>query len=269
MHRGRGIVAALLFALGSLAALSGCGPGPAAEHFGAAENLLGAGDYMGAVEKYSYVVSSFQSSEYAPKSQFRIAVTYDRHLSDSRRALDAYSTLLFLFPESPESARALEEVAGLYSKMGDHDRAAEEFLRLAAERPTDDARLSFKAALEFLEAGDYTRSRRRLTELVEKHPDSAEAPRARYRIAYIHYLEGDTARAVEEYDRLIEAAPLAPLAADAIMGKASALEDAGSLGEALELLEGLRGSYPNEEALEMRLQWIRKRLAEGPGKERR
>ena len=262
-------VAALFLLIASLFALSGCGPTPAARQFAEAESLLVAGDYTAAVEKYSYVVAHFQSSEFAPMGQSRIAVIYDRHLSDTRRALDAYSTLLFLFPESAEAERAREEVARLYSAMGAHGRAAEEYDRLAAERPGEGARLSYRAALEYIEAGELSLAGDRLAVLLKRHPGSPEAPEARYRIAYIHYLQGDTEGAVEEYDRLIASVPGGPLAAEAVMGKARALGDAGKIAESIELLEGLRGRYPNEEALDVMLGWLRKRLAEGPRKEKR
>lgn len=252
----------------AIAFAAGCSRDKAGSRFAEAEELFGSGEYSSAVAAYAQLVRDFQSSAHAPISQLRVAEIYDRHLADSRRAIDAYSMLEYLFPESPEAVVARERVAELYARTGAHVRAAEEFERLAAERPEDGARLTYRAGVEYLEAGDDGRALERFTTVVERWAGAGIAPDAHYRLAYVHYLRGDAERAIEEYDRLIEAAPDGPLAAEAAMGKSRALEDAGRLREALGVLEGLVGRYPNEEALEVRIEWVRKRLGLKPGKDR-
>ncbi len=259
-------LAVILVVVAAFAA--GCGRDKAGSRFAEAEELFGSGEYTAAVEQYSKLVKEFQSSSHAPVSQLRVAEIYDRHLADARRAIDAYSMLQYLFPESPEAGVARERVAELYARTGAHVRAAEEFERLAAERPEDGARLTYRAGVEYLEAGDDRRALERFTTVVERWEGAGIAPDAHYRIAYVHYLRGNSKLAIEEYDRLIERDPGGELAAEAAMGKARALEDAGRLREALEVLEGLIGRYPNEEALRVHIDWVRKRLGLGPGKDR-
>lgn len=247
-------------------ALSGCGPDKAKEHFDAAEKFFGEGNYTGAVGEYSRVVSEYQGSPYAPKSQYRIAVLYDRHLSDRKRAMDAYSTLLFLFPESPEAWLSREDMAGIYSRAGEHLKAIEEYEKLAKANPDESGRIKYLIAIEYFKMNDFRQSRIELMGLLEGDPDPELVRKARHQIAYTYYVEGDTEKAIKAFDSIINDDPVSPMAAEALLGKAKALEEADRLAEALELLEGLIDVYPNKEVVETRINWVKKRIKEGAGR---
>lgn len=248
--------------------LYGCGADRAGERFKTAELLLGAGDYAGAVAEYSRVVRDFHDSSYAPESQYKIALVYNRHLSDEKRAMDAYSTLLYLFPESPEARLAREDMAGIFSARGEHLKAIEEYERLAEAYPADDARLRFATAMEYFRMNDFRQARIELAGILKKSPPADLVPRVKYRIAYIHYIEGDTEKALEAFDEIARDWPDDPLAVEALLGKAKALEEAARPREALEILKGLLDRYPNREVVATRIKWVKKRMTEGPGPKR-
>lgn len=257
--------AAAAFLIAVLQLVPGCGPDRAKEHYQAATGLLGSGDYVGAVAEYSTVVAAYQSSPLAPVSQYRIAEIYNRHLSDRKRAMDAYSTLLYLFPDSPEARKAREDVAGIYSSSGEHLKAIEAYERLGEDYPGDASRLRYLVAMEYFRLNDFRQSRIELQGLLAKDLPRDLRIRVRYQLAYTHYIEGDTEGAIEGFDRLIDDFPDDPLAVDALMGKAKALEEGDRLTEALEVLDELLDVYPNREVVETRIEWVNKRLREGPG----
>lgn len=260
--RTLGLAAALVILVAS--ALAGCSEDPAREGYYSAETLLGRGDYTGAIGEYSRVAETYQESPYAPKSRLRMGEVFGLHLSDQARAMDAYSKLLYLHPESPEAAKARLRVAEIYSERGEHLKAIEQYERLLMEDPSRGAGLQYLIASEYLKMNDFRQARVELQEVLEREPGPETAPEVMYRIAYSYYIEGKTDRAVDGFDELARKYPEGPWVAEAMMGKAKALEDAGRLSEALEVLEALADDHPNPEVVETRMEWIRKRLRKGP-----
>ncbi len=250
--------------MATAALLQGCSFDRAHKAYERGERLLGDGDYSGAIAEYSSVVSGFPSSEWAPKSQYKIVFIFNHHINDMNGAREAYARLLVLYPGSEEVFLARQEMAQAWSSRGEHRKAIEEYQRLVLERPGSRQTFQYRIALEYVMMNEFRQARVELVELLDVITNPNLAPLIRYEIANTYYIEGSMDEAIKRYDEIIERYPGHSVAIDARLGKAKALDEAGRLDEALGVLTGLLGEYPNKEAIETRIRWIKKRLNAGP-----
>ncbi|MBI5827690.1 MAG: tetratricopeptide repeat protein [Deltaproteobacteria bacterium] len=229
--------------------------------FEAAQEHLGDGDYPGALSKYSEVVSRHQSSAYGPKSQYMIASIQNRRFNDRQKAIESYSILIYIYPESTEAVRARADLAELYSGANDHRKAIEEYGAILRSGPPDAKRYVYAIAMEYVKMNDLRQARLELKGLLDSS-GPGPIPQIKFDIANTYYIEGDLKEALSWYDAVISEAPEGRLKIEARFGKARALEEAGRLNEALAIYRALSGDYPNQEALRTRMEWIEKRRAE-------
>lgn len=226
--------------------------------FEAAQERLADGDYAGALSKYSEVVSRHQSSAYGPKSQYMIAYVQNRRFNDRQKAIESYSTLIYIYPESPEAMRARVDLAELYSSANDHRKAIEEYGAILRSGPPDAGRYVYAMAMEYVKMNDLRQARVELKGLlVSSGP--GPVPQIKFDIADTYYIEGNLMEALSWYDAVISETPDGRLKTEARFGKARALEEAGRLNEALAVYRAIAGDYPNQEALRTRVEWIEKR----------
>lgn len=249
-------------------ALAGCQSRAASSNFQEAEALLAEGKYMAAIAKYEYVAETWKSSPYAPKSKYRVAYTYNRHLGDEKRATDAYLALYFLYPGSREAVQAREDLAGIYSERGEHSKAIEEYQWVLEKRPAREQRYRHLIAMEYIKLGDTAQARIELKELLALPLGEELATETYFQIANTYYIEGDNKNAIKAYDELILKFPDHRLSLDARLNKARILEEEEELMDALLILRGLEERYPNRDVITNLIKHIEKRLDEGPGQAR-
>lgn len=254
----------LLFFMAAAALLQGCSFDRAHKAYEKGERLLGDGDYSGAIAEYSSVVSGFPSSEWAPKSQYRIVFIFNHHIDDMNGAREAFARLLVLYPGSEEAFLGRQDMAQAWSRKGEHRKAIEEYQRLIMERPGTRRTFQYRIALEYVMMNEFRQARVELVDLLDAITNPALAPLVRYEIANTYYIEGNMNEAIKRYDEIMDTYPGHPVAVESRLGKAKALDEAGRLDEALDILTGLLGEYPNKEAIETRIRWIHKRLRSGP-----
>jgi TolA-binding protein len=255
---GHYIFVVLLF----LFAVYGCAPKGDKEAFEAAESLLSVADFRGAIKGYNELLGDFPDSAFAPESQFRIGYIYHRHLDDWPSAKKAFDILFELYPDSPESALAREEMAAYYSSSGEHKSAIAEYAALIDKGPADKEDLyRFSMAMEYIKLWDFHQARIELEDLLEKIPSTAFSPGTHLLIADLHYLEGNLHSAIKAYDKVIKDYP--ELALSAKISKTTALEEAGRPAEALSLLKEIRRENPG--ALKTRVESSIERLKRGFG----
>ncbi len=247
--------------------VSSCAKDPAGETFDRAENLFADGMFTEAIAAYSEVVRLYPESPYAPKSQLKLGLIYGRHLKDFKKALDAYSKLFFLYPRSKETIVAHRERAHIFSELGDPRRAIEEY-QILLEKDTFGKKdlYQYSIAMEYVKLNDLVQARIELQDLIDAYPSSGLLPEAYYQVANTFYLEGRLKEAVKSFDKVIDRFGDLPVALEAALGKAASLEELGELTEALGILEDLKDHYPNPKVVETRIEWIKKRLKEGPRK---
>ncbi|HHL40640.1 MAG TPA: tetratricopeptide repeat protein [Deltaproteobacteria bacterium] len=247
-------------------ALHGCSEDGLRADFEAAELALAGGRYIEAERLYRRIVKEDPAGPLAPKSQYRLGFIYDHYLDDASRALDAYEVLLGSYPGSPEAAEARGRRAELYSRLGAHRKAIEDYqvLKELARGPGK-ADYQFRIAMEYLKMNDLRQARIELGEIVKADPASELAPRVYFHTASTYYIEGELARAVENYERVMRDFPDDPLALEAAIGMAAALEESGDLEGALRMLRSVEKRYPNSGVVTTRIGRIEKRLGKRPG----
>ncbi|MBI5237051.1 MAG: tetratricopeptide repeat protein [Deltaproteobacteria bacterium] len=245
--------------LSALFLLWGCARDSALDRYNKAEWLYGEGRYSEAEAEYAHVAKNFQLSPYAPKSQLRLASIYSL-LKENKKARDAYYALCYTFPKSPEAALARKALARGYSEAGAHRDAIEEYQRAVELAPEEKERLQFLVAMEYLMMGDLKQTRAELSVLIKTTRDNNLLAEALYQTANAYYLEGDMKKALEAYDEVIARHGESRWALDAEFGRAKTLEDSGRLDEALKMFNALRISYPDKNAVALRISSIQKRL---------
>lgn len=250
----------------SAAFFNGCSEDPALSAYDRAEKALSEGDYAGALEKYSYVANNFHSSPYGPKSRYRIGFIYNRHLRENEKALEAYKTLYYLYPESSEAVLARQEIAKLYSRGGEHSRAVGEYQRLLEERPGEADKFLYQIAMEYIKMNDFRQARIELTELLSRTSNRNLIPKIHYQIANTYYIEGDLFRAVTAYDEVISRFPESQFSIEAGFGKGKAFEESGKLKEALQAYKSIENEYPDREVLKNRINLIESGLGNEAGR---
>ncbi|MBI5561760.1 MAG: tetratricopeptide repeat protein [Deltaproteobacteria bacterium] len=257
-----------VLALAPMPFLSACSSDPGRAVFEKAEKSLSDGDADSALKQYGYVIANNPESAYAAKSQYKIALIYNRYIGDRKKAMEAYSALFFLYPGTAETTEAREDLASIYSVMGEHRLAIEQYQLLLNEKPSDYDKFQYAIAMEYIMQNDFRQARVEFTELL-KRANADLQPQINYQIANTYYIEGNLAEAADGYEKTAARFPDNPAALDARLGTAKVLSESGKLALALALLKELKGKYPNKGAIGIMMDSLQTRLDEGPGSKKR
>ncbi|MEE8574600.1 MAG: tetratricopeptide repeat protein [Thermodesulfobacteriota bacterium] len=250
-----------------LLSFSGCSAPPSTKAFDDAELLYSQGEYDQALNAYLSLLSKFPESPHAPKSQFRTAHIYNRYLENIPKALKAYAELFYLYPESSELESAALERAKLYSSVGEHWNAIEDYKWLLEKSTKQDHnQYLYQLAMEYVKLNDFKQARVELAALLGKSPKLALAVKAKYQIATTYYLQSNHKEAIKAYEEIINNHGKSEMAMEAIIGKGASLEESGKLSEALAIFKSIAGEYKNTDAINIKISLIEKKLKKGPYK---
>ncbi|OGQ11738.1 MAG: hypothetical protein A3G39_00260 [Deltaproteobacteria bacterium RIFCSPLOWO2_12_FULL_43_16] len=234
-----------------------CSQDPSLPLYQKAEEHFSKMDYVQAVKGYSDVVNKYPESQYAPASQYKIGLINNLYLKDMKRAMNAYATLMLLYPGSEEVILARQDMADIYIRKGDYRRAIGEYQWLmkntgGAQRDN----VQYQIAMAYLKLTDIKQARIEFQEILKNSFNSQFNPQISYQIANTYYLEGDCREAIKAYDNVVSLYPSSPYAHEARLGKAVCIEEAGNIAEAMELYKELEKSYPNPEVIRVRMEGI-------------
>jgi len=255
-----------------LVVLGGCGRGGgASETYMEAEELLGRGKFLIAIEKYDSVARDYAETPFAPKSLYKQALIYNRFLKERQRAIEAYFKLLSLYPESDEAYAARRDLAAVYSASGDHTKAVEQYQWLldSGREPAKEEDYRYTIALEYFRMNDFEQAKAELKELLAMASKKDIIAKALLLQGDTFYITGDLAGAMKTYEEIISRFAGKPPELRARFNLARTLEESDREDEALKMLEGLRGRYPNKDALERSISGIKARKREKKRKRRR
>lgn len=243
-----------------LTVVAGCSQDPAISAYEKAEELFSQRAYIKAINSYSNIVSKYPESPYAPASQYKIGLINHLYLSDIKRALNAYATLMLLYPNSKEVALARSDMADIYIKKEDYRKAIGEYQWLIKNANISERdNFQYQIAMTYLKLTDIKQARIEFQEIVGSSLNSPLAPQVYYQIANTYSLEGDCKEAIKAYERVISSYPNNPYAHEARLGKAICIEETGNMIEAVELYKELEKTYPNPEIVKIRLAAIEAR----------
>jgi len=252
-----------------LSVLTACrGVDKAQESYMEAEELLGRGKFLLALDKYETVARDFETTPYAPKSLYKKALIYNRFLGDKERAIETYYEVLAVYPEANEAYMTRRDLAALYSLAGNHTKAVEQYQWMLDSRrepkKTEDYR--YIIALEYFKMNDFEQAGTELKELLAAARKKDIIAKARMLRGDTFYITGKLTEAISAFQEIITAHPGSPLALRASFKEAKALEDMGKEKEALAMLQSLSHTYPNKDVLLLTIKGVKTRMREKKAK---
>jgi len=268
-HKKFALMALLILPLYMFA---GCGgPERAPATYLEAEELLGRGKFLLAIDKYESVAREFESTPFAPKSLYKKALIYNRFLRDKKRAVEAYYQVLSVYPDTDEAYRARLDLAGIYSASGNRTKAVEQYQWIVDSRrePGKEEDYRYIIALEYFKMNDFEQAQAELKELLSMAVKKNIIAEALLLRGDIFYITGHITEAIADFEDIISRFAGLPVAIRASFNRAKALEDSGQEAEALAVLAGLRETYPNKEALRRTIEGIKTRMREKKQKRRK
>lgn len=243
--------------------LTACSRGGGDDLFERGEVLLGAGEHMAALELYQALANKFPENAHAPSARYRIGMIHYLHTGNKKKALDAYLSLILLYPESEEIATARRDMAEIYRRSGEHRKAIGEYQWLVDHSSGEERDVHrYNIAMEYQNLSDFKQAIVEIEDILKNAPSEILLPKLYYQMGNNQYLNGDMEGAMTTYDTVIEEYPYDPLSIEAMLGKAVILEEEGRLRDAAALLNSLVKSYPNREAIEVRVKWVNRRIRE-------
>jgi len=223
--------------------------------------LRAAGDFAGAVEVLRDLHREYPRSSRAPEALLQTAELQHLALGRYQEALHDYLNLERDYAPSPQAAAARRQVAELYKyRLSDQARAITAYQRLLEEGDEHADRLQYELADSYFRLNNFEQARIEFDNLLLSYPTSLLAAEVQFRIAVTHALEGATDQAMTAYREVSTRWPHSPYAVEARFGLASVLEERERLSEAMTILEGLQGVYPNQKALGQRIADLRSRI---------
>jgi len=255
-----------------LAVLTSCGrPDRAPASYMEAEELLGRGKFLLAIDKYDTVARDFEATPFASKSLYKKALIYNRFLRDKERAVDAYYQVLSVYPDTDEAYKARADLAGIYSRAGDHTKAVEQYQWLVDSRrePDKEEQYRYIIALEYFKMNDFEQAQAELKELLSMAVKKDIIAEALLLKGDIFYITGKIPEAIKAFEEIISDLPGRAVVLRARFNMAKALEDSDREDEALVILESLKDSYPNKDVLERTIEGVKTRMRDKKQKRRK
>ncbi len=246
-----------------LISFSGCGSDPSMTIFNEAELQLSRGEYLQAIKTHSTVVKKHPASQLAPESLFRKGHIYYRYLNNIEMAMKAYHELALLYPESEKLVDAAKDRGEIYSTLGKHWKAVQEYEWLLTRAgPSERDGYQYLIAMEYFKMNDFKQARIEFTETLNTNSSTSLAPEIHFRIATSFYLEKNLAESLKAYKVVVEKFPDHPLAFQSSIAVAQVYADADRLTEAIELLKRLKtkSNKSENELIDMRIALIKKRI---------
>ena len=220
------------------------------------------GDYRQAVNVLSQLFAEHPEFARAPAALYQVAEIQDLYLARYDDALLAYLLLERDYPNADEVAPAQQQVAILYKyRLNDCSQAIVAYQKILDRTDGESAQLQYEIADCYFRLNNFEQARIEFEGLLKNHPESELAAEVQFRIAVTYALEGKLADAADGYRQVMERWAESPYTLEASFGLAAVYEEQEKLLEALKLLEGLAGRYPNPEILERKTTQVRKRIS--------
>lgn len=254
---------ASLFLITLLFSFPGCGSDPSMTIFNEAELQLSRGEYQQAIKTHSNLLKKHPDSQLAPESLFKKGQIYYRYLDNVEMAMKAYHELALLYPESAKLVDAAKDRGEIYSTLGKHWKAVQEYeWLLTRSRPSERDGYQYLIAMEYFKMNDFKQARIEFTETLNMNSATKLAPEIHFRIATSFYLEKNLAESLKAYKEVVEKFPDHPLAFQSSIAVAQVYADADRLTEAIELLKRLKtkNNESENELIDMRITLIKKRI---------
>ena len=220
------------------------------------------GAYEKAVNTLRGIYDDYPSFTLAPDALFQSAEILNMNLHRYQESLLAYLLVLKDYPEHNLQERSLRQVANIYKyRMMDYSDAIVAYQKLLDRGAEGRDRLIYEVADAYFKLNNFEQARIEFEALSAEEPDSTLADEARYRTGVCLNLEGKYKEAEGLLRKLIKEGPDSTFGIEARFALAETLEQMERLRESRRILEELQGRYPNEEALEQKLEQVNDRIS--------
>lgn len=192
-----------------------------------------------ATSAYAQLTTKYPHTAEARKAMLQTAIV-SKNASDTEGAIRAYKQVISKYPTSTEAQAAAEDLKLIYADRGQL-RQFGEFLSSVPGAPSLDVsevdRLTFESAEK--DALASKPSIAKMQAYISNNPDGAYTAKAYYYIGRYQAEHGNTAAALQNIDRALQAGSDASFAEDALSIKSEILAKSGRSKEAIEALKQL------------------------------
>lgn len=246
------------------AALLGCDAldRPAMHEYEAATRLWNAGDYRAAVAMYDAVAMNHPLSPRADNALYWSGITRFLYLGETEKALRTLRLLLKKYPRRDMAPQAQFTIAQIYELgYNDYERAAIEYKKASeySDREVREKSL-FGLAENLFRLGKIDEASETWQRLVDEFPRGVHIELAYYRLGTAAFAKGQLDKAEAFYRKALEKSTDPELAVKTKFSLAGCLEAREELSEALKLYKEIAPSYPNRDAIEIKIKALETRI---------
>lgn len=219
------------------------------------------GDFSRAIVYYLRVSEIYPESKFAPESLLRAARINRLYMGKTKEALKYLNEIILNYPNSEYKLQAQKEIADiLMEDLKSYDRAINEYYKFIQMNPPReeilDARLRIARCFE--NQGNYDQALIEYQSLLDVAQNSVTPMREEvdFKISVIYYLKKETKRAISGFEEFLKKYPASEFKDDAKFYLASAYADLNEYEKALNLLQDIKGTYRNPDAVKAKIEGI-------------
>lgn len=232
-----------------------------ADDYAEAEVLLEQGRYEAAAESFHEFYENHPRFHLAAPALYQSGEVLNLYLQHYDEALVAYLQVQQDYPNTEQARKAMRQVAEIYkNQLRDYPKAIIAYQKLLDSGAEGADGLQYELADAYFRLENFEQARIEFESLLRHYPGSQLQSEVQYRIAVTWSLEGRLREAEGAFRQVVERWPTSPYAIEARFGLATTLEEREELREALKILEGLRGVYPNAEVLAKKIDQVKERM---------
>lgn len=248
-ENARWILAAPLVLLAGASWLYQQSENEARAHFSRAREQWRLGNYQEAIDRFDLLVERFPDSRFADEALWELGTIYYVNLQDVTQALFAFERLVAAFPQSPLSVEGTLRIAEIFEvELGEIGLALEHLqAALAASKsPRQRLEIRLQIAEAHLKLGDFDRAFEEFTK-ISLEGEQRLADQARLRIGSILQIQRDFEGSLQNFQTVLENNESQELRLQAQLGMIESYERLDHLDMAIEIAESIDSRvYPPE-----------------------
>ena len=250
----------LLLCLG----LTGCTERRQSNLIQAAEERIAQGKYAEATELLRKVIAMAPETRTAVKALYKQGFLQETYLHAYTDALASYNAFTRLSKDTVSVYEVQKRVANIYfDHQSDTDKTIAAYRKLLELNPDslEADFFQFRLAQAYFQKNEFQLARDEYQSLLDKFPKSSYIARVRFEIGNTYFMEGKNEVAIEALKQVVRNHPQSEYATEAEFQMAECYERMDKPALAIQTFEGIKGRYPASQALDMRIENIRKKLS--------
>jgi TolA-binding protein len=204
--------------------------------------------YGMAAQRYEQFHFAHPDHPKADQSLYKAASLYAYFLQDDSRAVELFSRLTVLYPDSAYRLKAHEQLAEILgSHLKSYPRAIAQYdklIRLQKRGQNDLSELYMEQARCYFMMEDWKSARRNYEKILKEYPLGSFADKAAYQIGYTHFLEGHYHAAEKALRHFLGSYPKSEWAFDGMLQLARAKEAQNQSMDSADIIERLKIRFP-------------------------